>query len=138
MSIQFWSTVLCVNKMRTAAAVRTQKLERVCCKKQKKKFVTSYWFVEQGTSEDSKWYKIDPEWSGESFGLIYNQFGIIQVLQSSPIPQTSTKLVRNFLLLFLTANRLQQIALQSGYILGLVHTNIFLLRLQHNPLHLNA
>ena len=25
----------------------------------------------------------------ESLGLIYNQFGIIQVLQRSPIPQTS-------------------------------------------------
>ena len=37
MSIQFWSTVICVNKMRTAAAVRTQKLEPVCCKKQQKK-----------------------------------------------------------------------------------------------------
>ena len=41
------------------------------------------------TSEDSEWYKIDPTWSGESLGLIYNQFGIIKVLQRSPIPQIS-------------------------------------------------
>ena len=26
----------------------------------KKKFLTSYWFVEQGTSEDFEWFKIDP------------------------------------------------------------------------------
>ena len=51
--------------------------------------MTSYWFVEYGTSEDSARYKIDPEWSGESLGLIHDQFGIIQVLQRSPIPQTS-------------------------------------------------
>ena len=43
-------------------------LEPVCCKKQQKKFLTSYWFVELGTSEDSEWYKIDPGWSGESLG----------------------------------------------------------------------
>ena len=30
-----------------------------------------------------------PGWSGESHGLIYNQFGIIQVLQRSSIPQVS-------------------------------------------------
>ena len=41
-------------------SVTTLNLEPVCCKKQKKKFLTSYWFVEQGTSEDSEWYKIDP------------------------------------------------------------------------------
>ena len=35
-------------------------LEPVCCKKQQKKFLTSCCFVEQGTSEDSEWYKIDP------------------------------------------------------------------------------
>ena len=64
-------------------------LEPVCCKKQQKKFLTSYWFVEYGTSEDSEWYKIDSGWSGKSLGLIYNQFGIIQVLQRSPISQTS-------------------------------------------------
>ena len=26
-------------------------VEQVCCKKQQKKFLTSYWFTEQGTSE---------------------------------------------------------------------------------------
>ena len=62
-------------------------LQPVCCKKQQKKFLTSYWFLEMGTSEDSEWYKIDPGWSEESLGLIYNQFGIIQVLQRSPILQ---------------------------------------------------
>ena len=35
-------------------------LEPVCCTKQQKKLLTNYWFVEQGTSEDSEWYKIDP------------------------------------------------------------------------------
>ena len=73
--------------MRLPTAARS--LEPVCCKKQQKKFPTSYWFVEYGTSEDSDWYKIDPGWSGESLGLIYNQIGIIQVLQMSPIPQIS-------------------------------------------------
>jgi hypothetical protein len=33
--------------------------------------------------------QIDPGWAGESLGLIYNQFGIIQVLQMSHIPQTN-------------------------------------------------
>ena len=67
-----------------------EELEPVCCKKQQKRFLTSYWFEEWGTSEDSKWYKIDPVWSRESLGLVrYNQFGIIQVLQRSPTPQTS-------------------------------------------------
>ena len=46
--------------------------------------------MEYGTSEDSEWYKIDPGWSGESLGLICNQFGIIQVLQKSLIPQTNS------------------------------------------------
>ena len=64
-------------------------LEPVCCKKQQKKFLTSYWFVEEGTSEDSDWYKFDPGWSGESLRLIYYQFEIIHVLQRSPILQTS-------------------------------------------------
>ena len=44
--------------------------------------------MEYGTSEDSEWYKIDPGWSEESLGLIYNQFGIIH-LRRSPILQTS-------------------------------------------------
>ena len=35
-------------------------LEPVWCKKQQKKFLTSYWFVEKGTSEDSEWYMINP------------------------------------------------------------------------------
>ena len=35
-------------------------LEPVCCEKQQKKFLTSYWFVEQGISEDSEWCKIYP------------------------------------------------------------------------------
>ena len=39
--------------------------------------------------EGSEWYQIDPRWSGESLRLIQNQFGIIQVLQRSSIPQTS-------------------------------------------------
>ena len=41
------------------------------------------------TSEDSEWYKIDHGGLGESLELIYNQFGIIQFIQRSPIPQTS-------------------------------------------------
>jgi hypothetical protein len=41
--------------------LHTYVLEPVCCKKQQKmEFLTSYWFVEYGTSEDSEWYKIDP------------------------------------------------------------------------------
>ena len=35
-------------------------LEPVCSRKQQKKFLTSYWFVEKGTSEDSEWYKSVP------------------------------------------------------------------------------
>ena len=59
--------------------------------------------MEKGTSEDSEWYKIDPGWSGESLGLIYNQLRVTQVL--SPLfckPVTGQELF----LLFLTANRL--------------------------------
>ena len=41
-----------------------------------------------------------------ALGLIYSQFGSIQVLKSSPIPQTSNW--SRFFLLFLTANRLLQ------------------------------
>ena len=106
----------------------TFQLELVCCKKQQKKFLASYWFVEQGTSEHSEGYKIDPgiTWHEHIYnpnmtmgflamsiylsaggkycqhpiavmgvedmfglGLIYNQFGIIQVLHRPPIPQTS-------------------------------------------------
>ena len=62
---------------------------RFTVRNSKKRFLTIYWFVEQGTSEQSEWYKIDPGWSGELSGLIYNQFGINQVLQRSPIPQIS-------------------------------------------------
>ena len=40
---------------------------RFAVRNSKKKFLTNYWFVEYGTSEDSEWYKIDPGWSGESF-----------------------------------------------------------------------
>ena len=45
--------------------------------------------MEKTTFEDTEWYKIDPGRSGESLGLIYNQFAIIQVHQRSPILQTS-------------------------------------------------
>ena len=48
-------------------------------------------------------YEIDPELSGESLGLLYNQFGINQILQRPLIPQTSQELF----LLFLTENVLQ-------------------------------
>ena len=65
------------------------KLEPVCCKKQQKHFMTSDWILEWGIFEDFEWYQIDPGWSGESLGLICNQFAIIQVLQRSPIWQTS-------------------------------------------------
>ena len=34
-------------------------LEPVCCKKQQKKFLTSYWFVEQGTSERPEGFQAD-------------------------------------------------------------------------------
>ena len=33
---------------------------RFVVRKSKKRFLTSYWFVEQGTSEYSEWHKIDP------------------------------------------------------------------------------
>ena len=50
----------------------------------KKKVLTSYVLVcGIETSEDFEWYKIDPGWSSKSFGLINNQFGIIQVVQRS-------------------------------------------------------
>ena len=66
-------------------------LEPVCCKKQQNKFLTNYWFVELEISEGSEWYKIDSGWSEESLGLIYNQFGIIQILQTSQVPYSVNK-----------------------------------------------
>ena len=57
-------------------------LEPVCCKKQEKK-VTG-----QEPLENMNGIKLILA-LGKSLGLIHNQFGIIQVLQSSPIPQTS-------------------------------------------------
>ena len=39
---------------------KTKARARLLQETAKKKVLTSYWFVEQGTSEDSKWYKIDP------------------------------------------------------------------------------
>ena len=82
-------------------------LEPVCCKKQQKK---SSWPI---TGLRSRWpLKI---LNGEKLILddqgnhldsyTYNQFGIIQILQKSPIPQTSNW-SGTFFLLFLTANRL--------------------------------
>ena len=50
-------------------------LEQVCCKKHKKK-ATDLW-------------NRGPLKILNGPGLIYNQFGIIQVLHRSPIPQTS-------------------------------------------------
>ena len=53
--------------------------------------MTSYWFVEKGPSEVPgplkilNGIKLILDDQGESLKLIYNQFGIIQVLQSSPI-----------------------------------------------------
>ena len=44
--------------------------------------------LKKGHSFRISLYKINLEWSGESLGLIYNQFGIIRVLQKSPILQT--------------------------------------------------
>ena len=84
-----FSVKMCCLKKVSVTSVMELELEPVCGKKQQKKFPTSYWFVEYGTSEDSKWYKIDPGWSRESLGLIYNQLGIIQVLQRSPIQETN-------------------------------------------------
>ena len=37
----------------------------------------------------SEWFKIDPKWLRGSLIFIYEQFGIIQNLQISPIPKTS-------------------------------------------------
>ena len=34
-------------------------LEPVCCKKQQKKFLTSYWFAEKGISEGPEWFQAD-------------------------------------------------------------------------------
>ena len=65
---------------------------RFAVRNSKKTFLKRYWFVKQWTNEDSEWYRIDLGSSGESLGLIYKiytQFGIIQVLQRSLIPETS-------------------------------------------------
>ena len=62
-------------------------LEPVCCKTQQKKVPDQ--LLVCGISEDSKQYKIAPGWSRESLGRIYNQFGIIQVLQRYPFWHTS-------------------------------------------------
>ena len=76
----------------------SDELEPVCCEKQQKKFLTSFWFVEQGNSEDSKWYKHQDSYTIrlESFrsfrGPLYRK------------PVTGQELF----LLFLTANRLQR------------------------------
>ena len=67
-------------------ATYIQYLKPICCKKQQKKVPDQLLVCGIG---DLWRYKIDPGWSRESRGLIYNQFGIIQLLQSSPIPQTS-------------------------------------------------
>ena len=38
-------------------------------------------------SEGSEWYQIGPKWAWETPWMIKDQFGIIQNLQTSPIPQ---------------------------------------------------
>ena len=35
-------------------------LQPVCCKEQQKRLLSSYWFAEEGTSESSEPYDIDP------------------------------------------------------------------------------
>ena len=61
-------------------------LEPLCCKKCQKSPCP-----ETGLrmSEDSKWSQIGPKWARVNPIIIYGQFGIIQSLQRSPIPQTS-------------------------------------------------
>ena len=39
--------------------------------------------------EGSEWYQIGPKWAWLTPLIIDDQFGIIQNLQASPIPQTS-------------------------------------------------
>ena len=56
----------------------------------------------------SELYKFDPGELRESLGLINNQFGTIQVLRRSSIPQTSNW--SGTFLLFPTSNRLQYLA----------------------------
>ena len=58
------------------------KLEPVCCKKQQEKFLTKYWFAEQGISEGPRLFQTDCI-QVKVIPLI------IQNLQSSPFSQTS-------------------------------------------------
>ena len=60
-----------------------------CCKKQQRKFMSSYWFAEWGTSEGPEWFQTDCIWVQVIPLIIQNQFHTIQNLQRSPIPQTS-------------------------------------------------
>ena len=55
------------------------KLEPVGHKKQQKKFLTAYWFVEQGTSEKFGWHKIDPVITWTHLQLIWNHSGPSEV-----------------------------------------------------------
>ena len=57
--------------------LRDLHLEPVCCKMQQKKFLTSYSFVEQGTSEDFDCIKLTLDDQGNHLDSC-NQFGIIQ------------------------------------------------------------
>ena len=53
-------------------------------------FLTSYWFVKRGPLKILNSIKLIMDDQGNHLEYIkYNQFGIIQVLQRSPIPQTS-------------------------------------------------
>ena len=75
-------------------------LEPVCCKKQQKKFLTSYWFEEYGTSEGPEWFQIDCIWVQVIPLIIQDQFYTIQNLFHKPVTG------QELFFLFLTANRL--------------------------------
>ena len=64
-------------------------LEPVCCEKQQKTFLTSYWFVEWGTSEGPEWFIADCIWVQVIPLIVLDQFYSIHNLQrSTAISQT--------------------------------------------------
>ena len=65
--------------------VATFSLEMSCYKKRQKSPSQE---TDNKTSEDYEWYQFDSNWLTGSLMLIYDQFGIIQNLQTSPIAQT--------------------------------------------------
>ena len=82
---------------------------RFAVRNRKKKFLASHWFVEQGNSEDSEWYKIDQGNPLDSYTISLESFRSFRCcLFGKPV------IHRELFFLFLTANWLQYVYLVSG------------------------